>query len=144
MTGRYAEGTEVSTYRSREEIERTLRRYGADRFSYGWDGDTRAIVGFRVKSIQVRLEVAMPDKSDFRLTPTGRDRAETQIEQAWEQACRQRWRALALVIKAKLEAVEAGISTIEAEFLAHVVLPGGMRVIDEIGPRMLEAARSES
>ena len=35
----------------------------------------------------------------------------------WEQACRQRWRALALVIKAKLEAIDAEISTFEEEFL---------------------------
>ena len=31
----------------------------------------------------------------------------------------------ALAIKAKLEAVEAGISSFEEEFLAHVVLPDG-------------------
>jgi hypothetical protein len=42
-----------------------------------------------------------------------------------EQACRQRWRALALAIKAKLEAVEAGITSFEDEFMAHIVLPDG-------------------
>jgi len=43
----------------------------------------------------------------------------------WEQACRQRWRALALVIKAKLEAVGSGISVFEEEFLANIVMPDG-------------------
>lgn len=38
---------------------------------------------------------------------------------------RQRWRVLLLVIKAKLEAVESGISTIREEFLAYVMTPGG-------------------
>ena len=38
---------------------------------------------------------------------------------------RQRWRALALCIKAKLEAVECGITSFEEEFLAHVVMPNG-------------------
>jgi hypothetical protein len=33
---------------------------------------------------------------------------ENQIDRAWEQDKRQRWRALALVVKAKLEAVECG------------------------------------
>lgn len=33
--------------------------------------------------------------------------------------------ALALVVKAKLEAVESGISTFEQEFMAHIVLPNG-------------------
>lgn len=140
---RYAADTTVSTYKSREEIERTLQRYGADRFSYGWDGDTRAVVGFRIKGCQVRMEVGMPNKGEFRYTPArGTERSPDQIEAQWEQACRQRWRALALVVKAKLEAVEAGISTLEEEFLAHIVLPGGMRVIDELGPRLLEAAKT--
>ena len=46
-------------------------------------------------------------------------------QSAWEQACRQRWRALLLIIRAKLEAAEAGISTLETEFLANIVLPDG-------------------
>jgi len=50
------------------------------------------------------------------------------VEVAWEQACRQRWRALNLAILAKLEAVEAGITTFEEEFLAHLVLPNGKTV----------------
>ena len=41
------------------------------------------------------------------------------------QACRQRWRALLLIIRAKLEAVESGITTLESEFLANIVLPDG-------------------
>ena len=41
-----------------------------------------------------------------------------------EQEIKSRWRALALVVKAKLEAVECGISTLENEFLAFIVLPG--------------------
>lgn len=35
---------------------------------------------------------------------------------------------MALVIKAKLEAVEAGIAAFEEEFLAHIVLPNGSTV----------------
>lgn len=54
----------------------------------------------------------------------------------WEQACRQRWRALALVIKAKLEAVESGISVFEDEFMANIVLPGGRTVSEEVRPRI--------
>ena len=61
-----------------------------------------------------------------------------QVEK-WEQACRQRWRALALVIKAKLEAVESGITTFEDEFLAHIVMPDGQTVATHIKPRIAEA-----
>jgi hypothetical protein len=65
------------------------------------------------------------------------------LYQCNEQQQRQRWRALTLVIKAKLEAVESGIATIEEEFLPHIVVPGGgtfgewavpqLRVIKEEG-----------
>jgi hypothetical protein len=43
---------------------------------------------------------------------------------AWKQAYHQRWRALALAIKA----VESGIATFEEEFLAHIALPNGSTV----------------
>lgn len=42
---RYAETTTVTSDASRGEIERTLTRYGADGFMYGWD-QSRAVLGF--------------------------------------------------------------------------------------------------
>lgn len=42
-------------------------------------------------------------------------------------------RALALCIKAKLEAVQAGIVTFDEEFLAHFLLPDGKTVGDHWG-----------
>lgn len=60
---------------------------------------------------------------------------------AWEQACRVQWRALVLVVKAKLEAVAAGISTIQEEFLSWVVVPGDGRTIGQVlEPKMMEIA----
>ena len=35
----YAAGTEAPSDRSRTEIERTLKRYGARAFAYVWEGD---------------------------------------------------------------------------------------------------------
>ena len=43
----------------------------------------------------------------------------------WEQACRERWRALVLCLKGKLESIESGIETFEQAFLAHTFLPSG-------------------
>jgi hypothetical protein len=126
MTGRYASATDVPTSRSRDEIERILSRYGASHFAYGTDPDG-ATIGFAANGKAVRFYLPLPrrDWEQFLLTPTGRDRSETAARQAWEQACRQSWRALALVVKAKLEAVAAGITTFEDEFLAHMILPDG-------------------
>jgi hypothetical protein len=83
-----------------------------------------------------------PSAEEFTLTPTGRERSASAAEDAYEQAVRQRWRALALVIKAKLEAVEAGISTVEDEFLAHVALPAGGTVGEWMRPRLDEVYAS--
>lgn len=124
----YAESTTVSVSRSWDEIERTLERYGATSFIRGWD-QQRAFLAFVMNSKQVRLFVPLPDKAQFTKTPAGKTRTSQQaIHEAYEQACRQRMRALALVVKAKLEAVQAGISTFEEEFLSHIVLPSGETV----------------
>ena len=132
---KYAASTDVSSDRHRAEIEKTKTRYGAQQFMYGWD-EPSAIVGFIINGRQVKFALPLPDRdsTEFTRTPTGRARAATQVREAYEQAVRQRWRALALVIKAKLEAVESGIVTFDAEFLAHIVLPNGRTVVDEIGP----------
>ncbi|ALO46614.1 hypothetical protein [Pseudohongiella spirulinae] len=123
---KFAESTSVSVEKSRAEIERTLGRYGASGFMYGWNAGS-AVVAFEMSQRRVMFNLAMPNRADaeFTRTPTGKSRSPAQAEAAWEQAQRQRWRALALVIKAKLEAVESGITEFEDEFLAHIVLPNG-------------------
>lgn len=63
----YAEKTEVPAERSRAEIERTLQRYGADSFMYGWEQD-RAVVQFRAQNRYVRFVVGMPDRNDKKFT----------------------------------------------------------------------------
>jgi hypothetical protein len=134
---RYAERTEVSSDRSRAEIERTLRRYGASAFMYGWT-DNSVTVAFELAGRRIVFRLPMPDPNDreFNLTPTGKRRVQSAVEQAYEQAVRQRWRALALVIKAKLEAVSAGITTVEQEFLAHIQLPNGSTVGEWAAPQL--------
>lgn len=137
---KYAANTSVSSEKSRNEIERTLRRYGADQFAYATSRD-QAMIGFAVNGRQVRFVLPMPDPQDkqFTLTPTGKWRSDSAAEAAYEQAIRQRWRALALVVKAKLEAVEAGIVTFDQEFLSHMVLPGGQTVFEATYPQIEQA-----
>lgn len=142
---RYAATTEVSSSKSREEIERTLKRYGADQFMYGWE-ETNAVVGFRLDGLHVRFILPLPSESspDFtEYNSRGKLLARTPDAAAklYEQAVRQRWRALALVIKAKLEAVESGISVFENEFMANIVLPNGKSVGDWMRPQIAEAYR---
>lgn len=136
----YAADTSVSVEKSRAEIERTVQRWGAEQFMYGWDA-TNAVVGFRMQNRQLRFILSMPDRQakEFLFTPARKTRrTDAQAYEAWEQACRQRWRALNLVIKAKLEAVESGISTFDNEFLAQIMLPNGRTVGEQIGGQIDE------
>jgi hypothetical protein len=138
----YAQNTNVSVERSQIQIKETLRRYGADRFGVMED-DSSAVVMFQVQGITVRIDVPLRSTDDpaFWLTETGRDRSDASARKAYEQDVRSRWRKLLLAVKAKLEAVESGISTIEKEFLPFMVMPDGQTVADHILPRIDEAVR---
>lgn len=139
--GTYASKTNVSSGASKIEIENILIRYGATQFMYGWtqDGETAAMVQFVHNGLRIRFILPMPDRNsrDFTHTPSrGTARSAADASAAYEQAVRQRWRALALVIKAKLEAVESGITSFEVEFLPYIVLPNDMTVADQALPEV--------
>lgn len=141
----YAEGTTVSVEKSKAEIEATLARYGAAEFASGWNQD-QAMIGFQCRGKFVRFILPLPKRDDKRFTHTaGRNLPRTPAEsyKAWEQACRQRWRALALCIKAKLEAVESGITTFEDEFLAHIVMPNGETIGHWMAPQLEQIQQSK-
>lgn len=136
----YAKDTSVSVEKSRSEIESLLRKYGATGFVTGWQG-SHSMIAFDIHNLRVRFMLPLPDRKDqrFWLTPSKKHkRSEADAHREWEQACRSRWRALLLCIKAKLEAVEVGITTFEEEFLAHIVMPGGDTVGQTFIPRLPE------
>jgi hypothetical protein len=112
----YAATTKVPVAQTQEDIETLLTRYGASQFLRGWDGDTRAMVSFRMADRNVRILLPLP--------------------QGDPQAVKARWRALLLVIKAKLEAVDSGILTLEEAWLPHIVLPNGRTMSEEYAPQL--------
>lgn len=126
----YAEGTSVPEDRSRSEIERVLKSYGATQFAYATK-ENLAVVMFRASERVIRITVPFPPVESFRMFPkrkgeyAARRRSDGAVEQVHAMEVRRRWRALLLAIKAKLEAVQSGITTFEAEWLAHIVLPNG-------------------
>lgn len=135
----YAESTSVPIERTRAQIEKELRKYGADQFISGWDHN-RAFISFRAMRRLVRFVLPLPKRDDKKYSmkpptrswfkPTPRSEAETTL--LWEQACRARWRALLLTVKAKLESIQTGIESFEQAFLAHIVLPDDTLVGDRI------------
>jgi hypothetical protein len=147
----YAQDTSVPVEKSLAEIEATLSRYGANKFAYMCD-DCEAVIGFTAhgKFVKFTLPLPNPNADEFciqkftyrgRVTSTA-PRAPEGQRKLWEQACRSRWRSLALCIKAKLEAVSAGITSFEAEFLAHFVVPGGGTIGDRVIPQLEEMRKS--
>lgn len=97
--------------KSRTEIERLLRHHGATGFATSWDRD-RFMVLFELRSRRVRFDIPAPSAKEY---PEGK----------WEAENRRRWRALLLILKAKLELVASGDTDFEAEFLANLVLANG-------------------
>lgn len=136
----YANQTTVSPDKSLADIRGTVERYKASEFMFGMNQD-RAIIGFCMQSRRVKFVLTIPKITDNEITHDARGfwRQERSRKNTLEQLIRQRWRALFLVIKAKLEAVESGITTFEQEFLAHLVLPDG-RTYGEFAVPQLEAA----
>ncbi len=123
----YAKRTDVPAERSRNELVSLLRRYGAGQHYMGEDAEhNQAVVGFSMGGRQVRLRIPMPERRKM-------------AQRSYEQACRTRWRAVVLVVKAKLELIELGISTIEREFLADIALPNGGTVSDWLAPQLSQA-----
>lgn len=142
----YAKGTSVSPEKTRTDIERTLSRYGAKSFAYGWSGDGASIM-FEASDRRVRFLLPLPSKDDKKFTHVLRHgylrpRTAQQAEGAWEQGCRERWRSLLLAVKARLESVDAGIETFEDAFLAHIVLPDGKTVAEHAHPAIAAAYKS--
>lgn len=129
----YAASTSVPVERSRAEIERMLQKYGCTRFVSGWDGKT-ANVAFEAHDRRVRFSIPIPQLVDFATSPKGQKRNPRDQKAAHEQEMRRRWRSIALVMKAKLEAVASGVSTFEEEFLAFILMPSNETVGEWLAP----------
>lgn len=139
---KYAIGTTVSEDRSRVELERVLLKYGCNKLGVMTDLDNDvSVVMFEYNGWPVKMVVPMPSRDDkeFIETETGRERSESVASKAWEQARRQRWRVIVLMVKAKFEAILAGSASFEREFMSYFVLPGGRDVGDEIMDKLLNA-----
>jgi hypothetical protein len=149
MAGRYASGTDVTSAKSRTDIEREFERYGAAAFAYGWDSGSATIM-FEAEDRRFLLRIPLPDPkapeftmSSHKLSYMRYPLAPDAARKRYEQAVRQRWRAVLLIVKAKLEAVASGITTLEQEFYAHILLPDGSTVGESTRAAIAMAYRDE-
>lgn len=139
---KYAADTTVSTEKSQAEIRRILTKYGATKFGY-LEEEQRAAIMFEIHGRRIRFVLPLPSRTADEFIYTAhrnswnrRTRSIDSQHKAYEQAIRQRWRALTIAIKAKLEAVETGIATFEEEFMAYVLLPSGQTVGEWMTPQI--------
>lgn len=142
----YAKNTSVSVEKSRGEIESILARYGATAFAYATNAG-KSMIQFQADDRRIMFVLTLPDPKERRFTHTrgGKGHQEWAVEHAyklWEQSCRQKWRCLALAIKAKLESVETGIASFEDEFMAHIVMPDGKTVSHHMRPKIDQAYKT--
>lgn len=114
----YAEKTDVPVRDSIGEIQRTVSKYGGEQFMHAAMED-RLVVGFTKEGRQVRFQVVQ-DPRDGQLS-------------------RRLARALLLVLKAKLVAVDSGVAVFEDEFLANIVLPDGRLLAQHVRPGLITA-----
>lgn len=137
----YAKDTSVSVEKTEAEIKAVIRKYGATAFA-SMEGHGMAMIAFQMQERRITFKLPLPDPeaTEFKRTPAkGLVRSPEQQMAAWEQACRSRWRALFLCIKAKLESVEAGIETFEDAFLAHIQMPDGLTFGEHARPAIATA-----
>jgi hypothetical protein len=115
-SGNYANRTRVPPERTRQEIEELMRKRGADQFFQAADA-RRVWLAFRINGRHIRFTLPLPERPS-------------------EQLIRSRWRALFLVVKAKLEAVDIGITTLEDAFIGETVLPDKQTVAEYMAPQI--------
>lgn len=127
----YAENTSVPIEKSLSEIVSLIKRAGAVRVAQMEEPDNIA-VEFFLNERRLRFRVPLPileqmPKADGR----GSMLSSKQRSDRLAAACRQRARALLLVIKAKLESVESKVETFDEAFLSNIVMPGANTTVFE-------------
>jgi hypothetical protein len=127
----YAKDTIVPVSKTRGEIEQLLERAKAKQYGTAVDYDQlTARIQFKLHDRIIRFTVALPDRKKLG------------DGQRYEKAERQRWRALLLVLKAKLESVESNIETFEHAFLGQIVMPNDQTVAEILNPIIAFAYKS--
>ncbi len=115
---RFAEQTKVPITRSKAAVEELLAKRQASEFGTYTDEKCSHVL-FRVEGLSVRISVPMPDGD--------------------EREARRRWRSVLLALKAKFDAVDSEISTLEQEFMPFIVVADGQTVAEHLLPRLRSA-----
>ena len=121
--------TEVPVSRTAATLEEMIRRYGASGYTRSEDyASGRVVVAFTIAGRDVRIFVDIPTvERKLRAMPefeAKRDRRPNDTKAEWTraQSGRVAWRHLLLYVEASLNAVSAGLLTLEEAFFAHALI----------------------
>lgn len=133
----YAKGTEVSVAKSQEEITKVFMRYRVE--TYGFLARPgRAAVQFEIAGVPVDLVIPLPPRPvEEKIYNPDTGRYILALPR-WEQEVKEAWRALVLLLKANLEAIDRGLLSAEQAFMAYVLLPNGQTLGDFVLPQWRE------
>jgi hypothetical protein len=132
----FAANTKVPVERSRAEIDSLLVKNGASSIGILNDVENnRAAFAFTLRGAHYRVELPLPTREQMMPQTVGKEpqgwggwtqeRKNRYLDEKLDQARRQRWRCVLLMLKSKLEIVRMGFSSVEREFMADLVLPNG-------------------
>lgn len=143
---RYAEGTKVSVESSRGEITGILAKHGVQRM--GWMGSPEGDqLMFELAGGQYRLNIERPTLEQVRdryVAEGGRWNLVYDPQAKVDAEWRRRWRANVLLLKAKLEFIDSGDTTLDRELMPYRVLADGRtleQAIAQDGIKLLAAGR---
>jgi hypothetical protein len=134
MATNYVRGASITCAASRAEIQEMLSQYGATGFRTGSENG-RTIIAFTANRRRFRFlyePPGSPEPADATRSP--QKPRSLPPPKSHEELSRRYWHKLSMLIRAKLEAVDAGVVTFEEEFLAYMVLPGGETVAQNVRP----------
>lgn len=142
---RYAQGTRVTVESSRGEISGILAKHGVQWM--GWTTEPEQdVLMFELGGGSYRFNIVRPTAASVRerdgsaYTYPGNIDWATKASDEW----RRRWRANVLLLKAKLEFIDSGDTTLDRELLPYRVLKNGSTIEEVLlsgGLPMLTAGR---
>lgn len=148
MGTRYAEGTTVSVESSRGEITGILAKHGCNRMAWATEpeGD---VLQFELGGQQYRYRITRPSLEEVKKHYLTKHSAwgwnQADQPKAVDAEWRRRWRATVLLLKAKLEFVAGGDTSLETEFMAALVTRNGLTMGEllatEAGRRLLPSGQ---
>jgi hypothetical protein len=146
---KFAESTDVPVSKTKAELEDLLTQHGATSTAV-FNSPEFAAIAFEMASRRVVIKLNLPNPKARQFTHGRINQHAGEIELTaerararHEKACRQKWRALLLAVKAKLVSVQEGVETFEDAFMAHFVMPDGQTVADHVRPRIATAYREQ-